>query len=157
METLTDLHESIEIGVHPLNEQVLKKTFCQIRTGRSVIFHPKLTVYFADIPEAKHLVGVERGSRTSFLCYLCHTRKMTFLSIVMLLPGFFAKKGFAEVFYPSSSGGVAKSKLQMLSMLSMLPVLQSFLMIGIHPSVDIFAIFEFGPMHMLHFEISRLF
>lgn len=48
-----------------------------------------------------------------------------------------------------------KSALNQLSMLQMPPVLHTFPMMGVHSSVDMYAFFRDGTMHVLSLDVGR--
>lgn len=65
-------------------------------------------------------------------------------------------KRFFEFFYCSGSRDNAKHKLQLLSMVTLLPVPRSFRRVRNHRYINTFAIFPFKLVHMLNHGISRV-
>lgn len=92
MESIKVLHDRIEISVRPLEEHSWKEIFCKIITRTSVLSHLMLTFYVADISEVEDLLELKRDSRTNSRCYLCETKKMILLLLLVLLSDSCAKR-----------------------------------------------------------------
>ena len=136
--------------------------------------HFALGSYCCDIPEAKDMTGVLNGQKAKATCFRCliPTESMSYSQSTSLrtqreTTGILQKvaelRREATLCIEQGDKSSAKemsdsSKLlpKEQSLAGVAPVLHKFPFTGLVPSLDIFSIFSFEPMHNLHLGISKL-
>lgn len=64
VEVLRVLHYSVKLGLEPSSAVALKGVSCTSKEGKHYFCHLLLTSHIADVPEAKDMLSVKRGSST---------------------------------------------------------------------------------------------
>lgn len=116
-----------------------------------------LTSYVIDIPETKDILGLKRGSRTPALCSLCTAKRDTFtLSTNAEVRTLFRTKltlRNMKIHQQILKKNQLETNCQCCQFsLSFTP----FLMVGVHSSVEMYAVYRPEPMHLLCIGVSRL-
>lgn len=115
-----------------------------------------LTLHDTDIPEAINLLGLKRDLRTNAQRHLGKAKNNDIPFVTDAIPrSLYKTKSLSESNARNPTRDKGEDKLQKLSMLLVLPMLNSFQMVEMHPSVDVNAIFWFEPMHVLHLGINN--
>ena len=152
---LLALHDSIEFIFEPLMKVAMEGISFQTADFKNVRAHLMLSSYVADIPEAEDMLSIKRNTNTSSPCHRCLVGKESMSCVTDVAERSVGNN--LKMFHSLKSGDEeVTNNFKKLSMIPVPPVLNSFPFVGIHPSVDIYAIFGFEPMHNLSLGISKL-
>ena len=155
------LHKSIETVFQPLHESCLKGIVIRTIEGKKLRCHLLLSSYIADIPEAEDLLSVKQNTSTESPCHRCIVRKENLLFCTNELERTAEKTRQLLRSITSNVNTICSSRdgveeVNSLSMFSIPPVLSNFPLVGIHESVDIYAISRFEPLHNFPLGISKM-
>ncbi|NJK52916.1 MAG: hypothetical protein HC936_08975 [Leptolyngbyaceae cyanobacterium SU_3_3] len=154
---LRALHECIELCLMPLAEKAQCGHACRTKCGTCIKVHFALTSYIADIPETEDLLGIKRGGQTKFPCHQCMVRKDK-LHLSSQFPRRCIQHSRDMMERASSTSLMGRDLEQFFgeeSMLPLLPVLSDFPFVGTQPTLDIYSIFRYEPMHCLSLGVGR--
>lgn len=145
------LYHRVELRLDPLPAVALKDISCPTNDCRRYSCHFLLTSQKADLPEAGDMVSLKRGSFKFFLYHTCFVTRNKMRECTM--DSFRTLECTLSPFDVLHDGdNTIAEQVEELSMLSLLPVLSKFVITGITPSVDIYALFRYEPMHAFIFH-----
>lgn len=148
---LQSLHECIDTILAPLSECAYQAFQCQTKSRTELFVHFAITFHVAEIPETEHLLELKRGGQTRYRFQVRLIRK----EMLHLSCSFSQRKLDRTIAIIDKSTGCHMSHREVErwfeeeSLLSAVPLLSNFSFIGIHPCVDVYAIFWVESLHCL--------
>lgn len=145
---IASLHNCIKFVMKLLAECALGRHLFKIYDKRSLMQHLMIESYVADLPESKDLLSVKRINWTFMPCLICETNRKGLAGVTTAQRWCWSKRKAAFERTQNTIEGI-REKLWVLEEMSMHPVkpiLVWFPFVGIHPSVNIYAILYFEPM-----------
>lgn len=152
---LEALHDSINFSVEPLARTALSGMPSVTLDGIHLRMHLVVSSYLCDTPEAEDLLAVKRGTQCQSPCHVCLVRKED-LPFSCVGTGRSLKDTSIMVSRLNVRSPGIEEEFQSKSMLSIPPILSQFPCMSLHPSVDIYTLFRYEPMHNLSLGISKL-
>lgn len=167
------LHSAISFAVDPLLNLGFKGFASITKDGKQYNCHPILSSYIADIPEAKDIMSVKQGVKTSYPCFRCLVprdamkgvhmhRRRTNISTVSLYKKYDELNQRARRLSqhaPAQSRAAREQAQNLLNSESLHVTKPTFLQlpfISSHDYVDSYRVMAFEPLHNLHLGVSRL-
>lgn len=165
------VHAAIDRALCPLREKCYPGMECTDKSGFRYRLHPVIGSYCADIPEAHLVLSTRFGNKTARPCHRCYvsrddvgqysnaTRRCCTDTVVAIkrknreitsTNGF--KTHLGQALFSSSDMPLLKG----LSLQGHPPILQDFPFMDLHPTLDIYHLFSFEPMHNLYLGVSKL-
>lgn len=141
-----------------LAEFALEGILCKNYDKQSLLLQFMIASYAADNPASEELPSVKQKNQTFIPFHMCETTKEYLAGVTTTQRRCWSKTKAASEKAQSMSEE-KREKLRELGEMSMHPVkpiLVRFLFVGIYPSVDVYPIFCFEPMHNLYFDVSRM-
>lgn len=154
-ELLNALYESIELRLKSIADISLEGLYCTSIDCVEILFHILLTSYIADIPEHKELPSVQRDTKFSSLCHNSLIKTASFNSDWTKILRNLAES--CALLKEANKGSLLPQQtIAEYSMHFIPPVSLQFQLLGVHPSVSIYAIFRFKLMHRFVLELSKM-
>lgn len=153
------LHMAVDVVLQDLRKYGFTGFTCTDTEGVKRRCHPCLVSYCSDLPEAKDMTSIRNGNSSERNCHRCLavTKDFNGYTNSTLRHGDHTVKMITDARKLRDQGKRDESEQLMnkYSLADQIPSLHSLPFMGLHPTLDMHALYAVEPLHVFHLGISK--